>query len=76
MKAVVFVALFALGYCQINPLHRERLTVFHEYEPKFESVGLENQNSGDLNGDAFFVLRSFLLPVECVSHNPIAKFDW
>lgn len=73
---VLIIAVLVLGvFSQINPLYKKSITVFHEYEPKFESLGLENQNSGDLHGDAFFVLRSFLLPVECASHNPLAKFD-
>ena len=55
--------------------HAVNLTVYHEYPPQFESLGLVNQDTGDLQGDAFFVLRGFLLPIECKSHDPEAHND-
>lgn len=77
MKVLQLVLCFAVTstFGQINPLYKISLIVYHEYQPQFESLGLANQNTGDLNGDAFFVLRSFLLPVECNSTDPAAKFD-
>ena len=55
--------------------HAVNITLFHEYPPQYASLGLANQNSGDILGDAFFVLRGFMLPVECRSGDPMAKFD-
>lgn len=46
----------------------ETIVVYHEYEPQFENVKLRNQNSGDAQGDSYFVVRGFILPVECSSN--------
>lgn len=46
----------------------EEIVVFHEYEAKFQSLGLRNQNSGDAKGDLYFVARGFSLPVECAAN--------
>jgi len=54
---------------------RSNITVYHEYASAFEYLGLANQNTGDLRGDAFFVLRSLLLPLECTASVPRAHFD-
>lgn len=59
---------------QIDPFHATNLTLFHEYQPKYSSLGLENQDTGDIRGDAYFVLRGLSLPVECSSKHPF-KFD-
>ena len=45
------------------------LTLYHEFQPRFETLGLANQDTGDVRGDAYFVLRSLLLPVECSDPN-------
>lgn len=53
----------------------EVITVYHEYEPKFESKGLRNQNSADTDGDLYFVTRGFGLPVECAANTSSTKYD-
>ena len=45
------------------------LTLYHEFQPRFERLGLANQDTGDVRGDAYFVLRSLFLPVECSDPN-------
>ena len=58
-----------------DPAYAINLTLFHEYPPQFEQLGLVNQDTGDLRGDAYFALRGFMLPVECASSDPLAHFD-
>ena len=58
---------------QIDPAFRAQLTLYHEHQPHV-NVGLENQDTGDVQGDSYFVLRGLLLPIECASkHAP--RFD-
>lgn len=52
---------------QIDPAHKVELTLFHEYQSRYESLGLQNQDTGDVFGDCYFVLRGLLLPIECAS---------
>lgn len=59
----------------VDPRHAVNLTIYHEVQPRFVAVGLVNQDSGDLHGDAYFVLRGLILPVECASSSPFARFD-
>ena len=54
------------------PTNATNITVYHEYDPRFESLGLRDQDTGDADGDAYFVLRSLLLPIECASKDPAA----
>jgi hypothetical protein len=68
--------ILALGsIAQIDPAHKQTLTLYHETQPEFQALGLKNQDTGDKFGDLYFVLRSVSLPVECLSKNPFAKFD-
>jgi len=70
------LVLLALSPSQIDPAHQTALTVFHEYQPKYASQGCENQDTGDLGGDSYFVLRGLLLPIECASNSSFyPKFD-
>jgi len=69
----VFLAVVVQG--QVDPAHKDTLVLYHQTQPQFQSLGLKNQDTGDLGGDSYFVLRSFSLPVECASKNPMAKFD-
>lgn len=57
---------------QIDRRYARNLTLIHEYQPQFESEDLAEQDTGDLHGDMFFVLRSFLLPIACRNHDPEA----
>jgi hypothetical protein len=72
---MMFVALATLAFAQIDPAHKQTLTLYHETQPEFQALGLKNQDTGDIFGDLYFVLRSVSLPVECRSKNPLAKFD-
>ena len=69
--------LFAIAAClgRSRAVFDNNITVYHEYAPKYESLGLRDQDTGDLNGDAYFVLRSLLLPIECTSGDPASRFD-
>ena len=70
--------LLTIVTAQIDPSHRTTLTLFHEYQPKFASAGLINQDTGDIDGDAYFVLRGLLLPIECANkskHYPTFDCD-
>ena len=62
---------------QIPAEHKATLTLYHEYQPKYVSLGLENQDTGDDQGDAYFVLRGLLLPIECAKAHRhfIPSFD-
>lgn len=62
---------------QIDPRYSMNLTVYHQYEPSYEFLGLRDQNTGDVRGDAFFVLRGLMLPVECSKgrDTPLVKHD-
>jgi hypothetical protein len=71
----LLVTLSALAGAQIDPAHKQTLTLYHETQPEFQALGLKNQDTGDMFGDLYFVLRSVSLPVECLSKNPLAKFD-
>ena len=51
----------------IDPSHEVNLTLFHEHPPQYSVLGLDDQDTGDLQGDAYFVLRGLLLPLECAS---------
>jgi len=62
----------------INPEYAFNVTVYHEYPKEYFNANelLVEQNSGDLNGDLYFILRSFLLPLECQPWvDDIKKFD-
>ena len=74
LHLAVVAADFGLNM-QPNPRYAINLTLFHEYPPEFEALGLVNQDTGDLLGDAYFAMRGFMLPVECASGDPTAKFD-
>ena len=71
--ALMLLSLRALQ--QIDPGHKINLTLYREGSVAAESLGLVNQDTGDLLGDAYFVLRGLMLPVECKSKNPLAHFD-
>jgi len=68
----MLIATFAL-LAQIDPAHRTPLTLYHEHQAEI-SVGLANQDTGDIGGDAYFVLRGLLLPIECADPHA-SKFD-
>ena len=76
---LVFVSsallLFRAVQGQIDPAHKSTLILYHQTQPQFQGLGLKNQDTGDLGGDSYFVLRSVSLPVECASKNPMAHFD-
>eukprot|EP01049_Picozoa_sp_SAG25_P001325 SAG25_NODE_57_length_18482_cov_39.198063_8_plen_310_part_00 len=90
----------------LDPRFSANITLYHEYQPKYESLGLgksqrgcvtqgvgvasvlgslrvaaercvmrvaANQDTGNVRGDSYFVLRSLILPVECASKGP--KYD-
>lgn len=59
----------------IDPAHAANLTLYHEFEPRYESLGLANQDTGNVRGDAYFVLRSLILPVECALGNHGPSYD-
>jgi hypothetical protein len=69
--ATLLLPIVAADY----PPNAAKLTLYHEFPAQYQSVSLANQNTGDLNGDAYFVLRGFMLPVECMSKDPEAAFD-
>ena len=72
---MILVLALSSAFAQIDPAHKQTLTLYHETQPEFQALGLKNQDTGDLFGDLYFVLRSVALPVECSSKNPLAKFD-
>lgn len=62
-------------YGQIDPRHMANVTLYHEGPPAGEKLKLVNQDTGDVRGDAYFVLRGLMLPVECKSKSTFAHFD-
>jgi len=61
---------------QIDPRYAINVTVYHEGPPKLEALHLINQDTGDDLGDAYFVLRGLMLPVECADKkSPFHHFD-
>eukprot|EP00662_Eupelagonemidae_sp_cell21_P055925 gene55925-63768_t len=72
---LLLVSLVAPGAAQVDPAYAVNVTLYHEYQPRYARLALRDQDSGDLAGDAYFVLRSFLLPVECASGSPAARSD-
>jgi len=68
------LSLLAASAAQVDPRHAVNLTLFHEHSPQY-TLGLVNQDTGNARGDAYFVLRGLMLPVECASHVPFARFD-
>ena len=71
----LYVVVVQLAVCQIDPAHKQTVVLYHETQPEYQALGMMNQNTGDIFGDAYFVLRSVSLPVECLSKNPLAHFD-
>jgi hypothetical protein len=71
MLAVPFFAVL----CAIDPAHNRTLILYHETSPESQHWGLKNQDTGDLRGDTYFVLRGVSLPVECASTSPLARND-
>tara|TARA_B110001452_G_scaffold51122_1_gene39040 strand:+ start:244 stop:1218 length:975 start_codon:yes stop_codon:yes gene_type:complete len=67
--------VLALSLAQIDPQYATNLTLYREGAAAVEKLGLVNQDTGDLRGDAYFVLRGLMLPVECRSSDPSAHFD-
>lgn len=68
-------AVLAVGLAQIDPRYATNLTLYREGAAAVEKLGLVNQDTGDVLGDSYFVLRGLMLPVECRSSNPLAHFD-
>ena len=78
MRVLAPLLLAPLLMCQrpataLDPAHAANLTLYHETAAGAASLGLVNQDTGDVRGDAYFVLRSLILPVECAGKGP--KFD-
>ena len=45
----VFLAVVVQG--QVDPAHKDTLVLYHQTQPQFQSLGLKNQDTGDLGGD-------------------------
>ena len=71
----MFVLLLTAQSAQIDPKYAANLTLYHEGPPELAKLGLVNQDTGDALGDAYFVLRGLMLPVECKSKSSFAHFD-
>jgi hypothetical protein len=71
--ALLLAAAAPPALLALDPAHAANLTLYHEFQPQYERLGLANQDTGDVRGDAYFVLRSLILPVECAGKGP--KFD-
>merc|ERR1712185_18285 len=59
---------------QVPPQFATNLTLYREGSPALP-LDLINQDTGDVLGDAYFVLRGLMLPVECKSKSWMAHFD-
>lgn len=45
----IFLAVAVQG--QVDPAHKDTLVLYHQTQPQFQSLGLKNQDTGDLGGD-------------------------
>ena len=75
-QVCVCLAMFLLVLLpgQINPQYAANLTLYREGPPQL-TPDLVNEDTGDALGDAYFVLRGLMLPVECKSKSEMAHFD-
>ena len=55
----------ALG---LNPAHSENITVYHVNSASYGAAPI-NMNTASQAGDAFFDMRSVVLPYECASNS-------
>ena len=75
LTAISLLAATAASSPRNVPANAVNVTLYHEFAPRWESLGLANQDTGDVRGDAYFVLRSLILPVECAPGANGNRFD-
>jgi len=68
MYLLVFYC-FIIAFTQIDPNFAQNLTLYHVHQPSFHT--LDDKDTGDAAGDAFFSTRSMSMPIECADdpHN-------